>query len=100
MELARGDVVLCVASGDYGKPRPAIVVQANLFNPTHASITVCPLTSEIVAAPLFRLDLVPTDANGLKKPSQVMIDKIVSLPRKRISSIIGRVTSQQLRAVN
>ena len=28
MEVKRGDVVLCAARGDYGKPRPAVVVQS------------------------------------------------------------------------
>jgi mRNA interferase MazF len=53
--MKRGDLVLAVARGDYGKPRPAVVVQADLFNPTHASLLVCLLTTELVDAPLFRL---------------------------------------------
>ena len=47
MEIKRGDVVLCAAPGNYGKPRPAIVVQSDLFNPTHSSITLCPVTSDL-----------------------------------------------------
>jgi mRNA interferase MazF len=64
LSLKRGDVVLVVASGDYGKPRPAVVVQFDLFNDTHASTTVCPVTSSLVAAPLFRVPLKPSKVNA------------------------------------
>ena len=74
MEVKRGDVVICTTSGDYGKPRPAVVVQSDLFNPTHASVTLCPITSNLQPAPLFRLDLAPAKDNGLKKPSQTTVD--------------------------
>ena len=89
MELSRGDVVLCAAPGDYGKPRPAVVVQSDLFNETHDSIVVCPLTSHLVEAPLFRLQIVPTKGNGLRKDSQLMVDKIQALRRDRVTRRIG-----------
>lgn len=98
--MKRGDVVPCVAPGAYGKPRPAVVVQSNLFNDTHHSVTVCPLTSDLRDAPLFRLDLAPAAGNGLKKPSQVMIDKVVSLPGDRIRPAIGKLTDSQLAQVS
>lgn len=63
--MKRGDIVLAVARGDYGKPRPAVVVQSDLFNSTHASLIVCLLTSELVDAPLFRLTIPPSPTNGL-----------------------------------
>ena len=97
--MKRGEVVPCVAPGAYGKPRPAIVVQSNLFNDTHHSITVCPLTSDLKDAPLFRIDIAPTAGNGLKRPSQVMIDKVVSLPANRIRPAIGRLSESQLAQV-
>lgn len=80
----RGDVVICVLSGDYGKPRPAVVVQSDLFNPTHASITVCPITTYVMDAPLFRLSVEPSSENGLKASSQIMVDKISTLKIKKI----------------
>ena len=98
--MKRGEVVPCVAPGDYGKPRPAVVVQSNLFNDTHHSVTVCPLTSDLRDAPLFRLDLAPSAGTGLKKPSQVMIDKVVSLPADRIRPAIGKLTDSQLAQVS
>ena len=96
----RGDVVLAAASGDYGKPRPALVVQSDLFNETHSSISVCPITSTLVAAPLFRITLRPSRSNGLQKPSQVMVDKIRSLRRERIAKRIGIVTVDQMHAID
>jgi mRNA interferase MazF len=100
IKLKRGDIVVCALSGDYGKPRPAVVIQADLFNPTHASITICPVTTHLVDAPLFRLSLVPTKQNGLKQASQVMVDKIMTLPCEKIRKKIGALTSVQESDVN
>ncbi len=100
MEIKRGDVVLCAAPGDYGKPRPAVVVQSDLFNPTHPSITLCPVTSDLQPATLFRMGVIPSSGNGLKKRSQVMVDKITSLPLKRIGKVIGSLSSEQIRNID
>ncbi len=77
--------------GDYGKPRPALVVQSDLFNDTHASITVAPVTSAIVDAPLFRVTVEPSQRNGLRSISQIMIDKITTVRRQRLGQTIGRL---------
>jgi mRNA interferase MazF len=100
MMYQRGDVVVCVLSGDYGKPRPAVVVQSDLFNPTHASITVCPITSYIEDAPLFRLPLEPSAENGLQSSSQIMIDKISTLKREKVHQKIGKLSEKQIEALN
>jgi mRNA interferase MazF len=92
MDLKRGDVVVCALSGDYGKPRPAVVVQSDLFNSTHASITICPITSHIVAAPLFRLEVASTQENGLKQESQIMVDKLTTLHKDKIQQKIGMIS--------
>lgn len=93
--------MVVAAKGAYvGKPRPALVVQSDLFNPTHASVTVCPITSENVDAPLFRVPLPPGERTGLKVASQLMADKIVSVPRAAISSTIGRASDEELLAVD
>lgn len=97
--IKRGDIVVCAISGDYGKPRPALVVQSDLFNPTHASITVCPITSHLIDTPLFRVSLLSNADNGLRKNSQVMIDKIVSIRREKIQEKIGQIKQSQLQAV-
>ena len=98
--MRRGDVVVVAVRGPYtGKPRPALIVQSDLFNPTHSSISVCLITTEFVEAPLFRVALAPGSRSGLKKPSQIMVDKIVSIPRDQISSIIGHVDDTTLEQV-
>lgn len=100
MEIARGAVVIVSARGAYtGKPRPALVVQANTFNPTHASVTICPITSAWVDAPLFRVSLPPGERTGLKAASQVMVDKVVSVPRSSITSAVGQCDDDAVAAV-
>ena len=98
--MKRGTIVVVAARGAYtGKPRPGVVVQSDLFNPTHASVTICPITSDIVDAPLFRLTLPPGPRTGLKDVSQVMIDKIVSVPRGAIGAEVGECDSREIEAV-
>ena len=89
--MKRGDVVVVTLPGDYGKPRPALIIQSDLFNETHASITVVPVTSTIVDAPLFRLTVEPSRGNGLRSLSQLMIDKVTTVSRTRITQSIGRL---------
>jgi mRNA interferase MazF len=98
--MKRGDIVLAVARGDYGKPRPAVVVQSDLFNATHASLLVCLLTSELVDAPLFRLTVQPSLDNGLQETSQVMVDKLLALPRGRLRERIGALEDEAMLALN
>ena len=73
MEMNRGDVVICAAPGDYGKPRPAVVVQSDLFNGSHSSVVVCPVTTHLEDAPLFRIPVPAGKTTGLKIESQVMV---------------------------
>src|SRR6059036_3169805 len=72
MQMQRGDVVVVAAAGDYGKPRPAVIVQTDAFPDTHASVIVCQMTSDIVDAPAFRVTVEPNAENGLRVRSQVM----------------------------
>ena len=97
--LKRGDVVVVALQGDYGKPRPALVVQSDYFS-AHASVAILPITSEILAAPLFRISVEPSAANGLRKPSQVMIDKPYTVAREKIGGKIGRLEQTTLLQVN
>ena len=92
----RGDFVSILNDqGDFGKPRPALVIQADQFN-MHASVTVLPITSTLVAAPLLRISVLPTTENGLQKPSQIMIDKAITIKRDKIGQTIGRIDSNTL----
>lgn len=99
--MKRGDVVLVAVRGPYsGKPRPAVVVQSDLFNSTHGSLTVCPLTSCLVDAPLIRPAVAPGKGNGLSKPSQAMVDKLFSAPTERVSERIGALDTVTLRRID
>lgn len=89
--MKRGDVVTVAVKGDYGKPRPAVIVQSDLFNDAHPSVTLLPLTSAIVDAPLFRLTIDPGRDNGLTRVSQVMVDKALTLPREKVGKAIGHL---------
>lgn len=85
-------------SGDYGKPRPALVIQSDFFA-AHPSVTILPVTSELREAPLFRIDVKPTLANGLRKVSAVMIDKPQAVARDRIGPTIGHLDDDSMLAV-
>jgi mRNA interferase MazF len=98
--VKRGDIVLAVARGDYGKPRPTVIVQSDLFNPTHASVLVCLLTSELVDAPLFRLTVQPSALNGLREISQIMVDKLLAVPRGHVRDRIGALDDEMLLGLN
>ena len=79
--------------------RSAVVVQSDVFNPIHASVTLCPITSDCVDAPLFRVAVPPGTRTGLRDPSQVMVDKIVSVPRSSIADEIGVCSASEMDAV-
>lgn len=93
--MIRGDLVSITVQGDFGKPRPALVIQANQFN-EHSTVTVLPITSTLVAAPLLRVKIHPNAENGLRKSSQVMIDKTVTLKRDKVGSTFGRIDPHTL----
>jgi len=94
--MRRGDLVTVAATGDYGKPRPAVVVQSDAFPESHASVVVCQLTSELVDAPDFRVTIEPKPENGLRLTSQVMADKPVTIRRERVGQKIGRLSNQDM----
>jgi mRNA interferase MazF len=98
--IKRGDVIVAATAGDFGKPRPALVIQSDLFNPTHSSLVICPITSHLLDAPLFRSTLKPTSENGLKTESQLMIDKLTAVKRERIGKRIGQLSAAQMTKVD
>ena len=99
--MTRGALVIVATEGAYtSKPRPAVVVQTDLFTPTHASVTLCPITSDCVDAPLFRITLPPGGRTGLTAPSQVMVDKIVSVPRDAIVREVGCCDQDEIAAID
>jgi mRNA interferase MazF len=94
--MRRGDVVTVAAAGDYGKPRPAIVVQTKLLNDTHASVVVCLVTSTLLEAPLLRLTVEASPRNGLQQRSQIMADKLVTVRREKIGARIGALEEETM----
>lgn len=98
--MRRGDLVTVALPGDFGKPRPAVVVQSDLFA-GHATVTVLPLTSTVTPpAPLFRLALEPSPDNGLQAPSCVMVDKAMSIRAGELGSTIGRLGEADMTRIN
>jgi mRNA interferase MazF len=96
--VRRGDIVTVVISGDFGKPRPALVIQADQFDAT-GTVTVLLISSTLIDAPLIRPTIQPTAQSGLRKASQVMVDKAMSVKRERIGTMIGRLEDDALLAV-
>ena len=97
--MKRGDLVTVAVSGDYGKPRPALVVQADAYA-GHPSVTVLPLTSELHNAPLLRITVEPGEGTGLQRRSQVMVDKATTIPRAKAGGRIGCVDEATLATVS
>lgn len=98
--MKRGEIFTAAARGPYtGTPRPVVVIQDDRFDAT-ASVTVCPLTTNPVEAPLTRLVLHPTELNGLDHLSTVMIDKVVTMPRTGLRDRVGRLADDEIVRLN
>ena len=91
----RGDFVTIALSGDFGKPRPALILQADQFTGT-ATVTVLLVSSTLVEAPLLRVTVHPNAQNGLRGPSQVMVDKAMTVKREKLGQVLGRIDSEAL----
>jgi mRNA interferase MazF len=93
--MNRGDFVTIAVQGDFGKPRPALVIQSDQFN-EHVTVTVLLVSSTLVDAPLFRVTVQPNATNGLQKPSQVMVDKAMTVKKDKLGPPIGAADAQTL----
>lgn len=98
--MKRGDVVTVAASGNYGKPRPAVIVQTDALPAEHTSVVVCQMTSDIAEAPDFRITIEATEKNGLRTRSQVMADKPVTIRRERVGRRIGSLDEKDIARLN
>lgn len=97
--MRRGDVISVALPRDYGKPRPAIIVQSDEFEHLE-SVTVVPLTSDRLSLEVFRVRLEPSGQNGLRQTSQVMIDKMATLPRAKVGALIGHISEEDMTLVD
>jgi mRNA interferase MazF len=93
--MKRGDFVTIAMQGDFGKPRPALVIQANQFS-GHSSVTILPVTGTLVSAPLLRVTVQPSAENGLQKPSQIMADKALTVRRDKVGEAFGQLDADAM----
>lgn len=93
--MKRGDLVTIALPGDFGKPRPALIIQSDQFDQT-GTVTVLLVSGTLVDAPLIRTTIEPTPGNGLRKPSQVMVDKAMSVKRDKIGTVIGQLDAETM----
>jgi mRNA interferase MazF len=98
--MRRGDVVAVAVAGDYGKPRPAVIVQSDAFPEEHPSVVVCQMTSQLEEAAAFRVTVDPGPENGLRARSQIMADKPVTIRRERVGRQIGRLAPADMTRLN
>lgn len=99
--IKRGDIVTVAPPGDYGKPRPAVVVQTDSLTELNLdSIVLCLMSSKLANAPLFRIPIEPSSLNNLQKPSDIMTDKVLTVPKAKVSEPIGRLSDEQLVQLN
>ncbi len=97
--MKRGDLVPVVLAGAYGKPRPALVIQSDLFA-QHPSVTILPVTTELRPIKTFRITVNPSQKNGLRASSQIMVDKAHTIPRDKAGVPFGELESRTLKAVD
>ena len=93
--MIRGDFVTIAMQGDFGKPRPALVIQSDQFD-EHATVTVLLVSSALVDAPLLRVTVQPTPVNGLQKPPQVMVDKAMTVKRDKLGEVFGSASDSAM----
>src|SRR5436305_6440208 len=98
--MGRGDAVTVAATGGYGKPRPAVIVQTDALPAGHASVVVCQMTSKGDDAEDFRVAIDPSTRNALRTRAHVMADKPVTIRRARIGRSIGRFEDGDIARLN
>lgn len=97
--ISRGDLVTVAPPGEFGKPRPALIIQSDQFIST-ATVTVLLISSTLIDAPLMRIEVVPTLENGLRKRSQVMVDKPITVKRDKLGEPFGHLEDSTMVTIN
>ena len=93
--MRRGDVVIAVAQGDYGKPRPAVVVQSDIVQ-QFDTVALAMITTTFIETPDIRPVISPSPSNGLREQSEVMIDKVQPVRRAKVGAVIGRLSDDDM----
>lgn len=96
--MRRGDLVTVAIQGEFGKPRSALVIQVDQFDALD-TLTILPVSSILIEAPLFRLAIEPSAKNGLRKPSQIMVDKPITIRKDKIGTVVGHLETENMVAV-
>jgi len=96
--MKRGDLVTVALAGDFGKPRPALVIQSDAFL-SHPTVSVLPLSSYFLEVPAVRISLEPTSQNGLKRACQIMVDKPMTTMREKVGAPFGQLDDETMAAV-
>jgi mRNA interferase MazF len=99
LEVKRGDVIRIVLQGDFGKPRPAVIVQADEFGEI-PSLSVLPFSTDLRSVPRIRITIEPDATNGLLERSQIMIDKIATVSLKKAGHRTGHLSSADMTAID
>jgi mRNA interferase MazF len=98
--MRRGEIWTVAGGAAYtAKPRPAVIVQDDRFD-ANDSIVVCPLTTDPTSAPIFRLPILSNPRTGLRAPCKLMVDKLTAVPRKRLGTLVGQLSPDELKALN
>lgn len=98
--MKRGEIWTVAGGKDYaGKPRPAVILHDDRFDRTN-SVTVCACTTDPTVAPLFRLPIAPSQANGLRAVCRLMVDKITTVPKTKIRARVGRLADEDMVRLN
>ena len=97
--MKRGDLVTIALPGDFGKPRPALIIQSDLFDQI-PTVTVLLISGTLQDTPLLRLSIEPDDENGLRKPSQIMVDKVMTMRRDKVGAPFGKLNAETMVSIN
>ena len=98
--MRRGEIWTVAGGAAYvGKPRPAVIVQDDRFD-ANDSIVVCPLTTDPAPAPTFRLPIPSNTRTGLRAPCRLMVDRLTTVPRKRLGTLVGTLNPDELKGLN
>lgn len=98
--MHRGDLVTVAMQGDFGKPRPALVIQSDLFIKSAQTVTVLLLSSRILSTPIFRITVTPDEENRLRIACQIQIDKIVTVRKEKLGPVFGKISNSLMITVN
>lgn len=97
--MRRGDLVTIALPGDFGKPRPALVIQSDRFDEVE-TVTVLLVTTAETNAPLVRLAVEPDERNGLRQPSWIMVDKAMTVRREKLGPVFGSLDDRMMVSIN